>query len=1164
MNLSQIISIINGYVNAKDSERVFTYIEFVKMFGFENNPDTFISIYKEYVTRWANIKKSSIDVSIDDYVMSKMVEILKSITLDYSSYQEQDFIAHINLYNKSHLKALSTLFSRKIKQITNFYRKKRNEAVTVIRKNSMRGSKKSIEQIIYEKVFDFVFSNRNILPSYKNIKRDLLVSVENYVDTYSEYFDIPRQKEFTDKTRAQMLSANMNDVDYRMYLEIELVMSEILFSGNVYLEEIPLVAQIGVDLSQSCVGDMLALKNNLMANTQINQVDLTEQIALKRKLYEKFLGCDLWYMYVDLQGNITMDVLCKAKNPTGNLLNCGTADTATIENENLKLLSHIGLFFKPDKTSILKVNAKDYTWTVDLDVIENDTMYVFPDPTKYGDIGNNKQGLYPLIMQYKLDKDIRNLSSGYAAGDPMKLITDQGWYSYYTKQDEDFRYTKNSDYQYIFTWLANQGFIANYQQDIWGNYFGILKGFDVNHTPDPLTGKITIEVEQDYIESSIKTNSATIKGKGLILNGGYFENPLYKGRKLEITVQNTDKLATSVGKKDANYHYRDRQDKVPFRLKRVHENFTDANNNTIKNLVYRRDLTVDEITDVDTDCQWKDVEITLDDQGTVDKKDDIIKVDVAYCCQSTVRNIVSMEEVQAAGLDWEKYYEPYIIKKYIWVDEESYNENAAIPFDYDRVLTINDYYNWSGIKINNSKFFYHTRQNFINFGTFDKHLRWSNENYYVDNFRQMNQKYEQMDDMKDVITDVVLDFITQDVYTNGQFNIVKKKSTFDEIQKRPGQFYVKLINDIHSRPQKLQSVFNWVDWEKLGKPSNFFIVKQVLIVETDNYYAFIPYSFDGNRIINTLGVRELFKINKKWSVDWKKSNQNGYTPLKNEIVCSKTLFVESSNKIYILVIQIISDSSKHKSYVIPTIYTFDVNSYKIEEIINLANLAYASQIEENELGKEKLFHNFTKKKMQIVEKDNWRKLIKLIDDTTDQDVSNINNLELPYYPEKYTFEDVSFSYNSLLGSFLISYINIDNNGTPYIFEHKFKCDTIEYFLGSLITSMYTIKNVLNENDEIIDINYSYNDKLTNPSISVSTPDVNNISSLIFKIDGEVTDDDENEDDGGDDGEDDDFVTIYDISEANGNTQVTGEWYKNIAAPAGLKIVRVLDEVAYDK
>ena len=145
-----------------------------------------------------------------------------------------------------------------------------------------------------------MFSDRNIVPSYVDIKRDLLVSVENYVDVYSEYFDIPRDRRFTDKTRAEMLTANINDVDYRMYLEIDMVVSEILYSGNVFLEEIPLIAQLGIDLSQNCVGDMLALKNNLMANTTINQVPLTEQVALKRRLYEKFLGCDLYYMYVDL------------------------------------------------------------------------------------------------------------------------------------------------------------------------------------------------------------------------------------------------------------------------------------------------------------------------------------------------------------------------------------------------------------------------------------------------------------------------------------------------------------------------------------------------------------------------------------------------------------------------------------------------------------------------------------------------------------------------------------------------------------------------------------------------------------------------------------------------------------------------------------------------
>jgi len=240
--LADINSIINGYSNAKDKDRVFTYIEFVKMFGYDNDTNIFISAYKDYVNQWSIVKKDSITLSDEDFVMSKMIEVLKSITLDYSSYEEQDFIAHIDLNNKDHLKGLTALYSRKIREITEFYRKKRNEAVLVVNRNSMKGSVKSIQEIIYEKVFDFIFSNRNIVPSYKNIKRDLLISIENYVDTYSEYFDIPRHKEITDKTRAEMLSANINDVDYRVYIEIQLVISEILFSGNVYLEEIPLVA----------------------------------------------------------------------------------------------------------------------------------------------------------------------------------------------------------------------------------------------------------------------------------------------------------------------------------------------------------------------------------------------------------------------------------------------------------------------------------------------------------------------------------------------------------------------------------------------------------------------------------------------------------------------------------------------------------------------------------------------------------------------------------------------------------------------------------------------------------------------------------------------------------------------------------------------------------
>lgn len=86
--LEDIESIINGYEFAKDKNRVFTYIEFVKMFGYDNDANVFIYQYKTYVNRWSNVKKETINVSDDDFVMGKMVEILKSITLDYSSYEE--------------------------------------------------------------------------------------------------------------------------------------------------------------------------------------------------------------------------------------------------------------------------------------------------------------------------------------------------------------------------------------------------------------------------------------------------------------------------------------------------------------------------------------------------------------------------------------------------------------------------------------------------------------------------------------------------------------------------------------------------------------------------------------------------------------------------------------------------------------------------------------------------------------------------------------------------------------------------------------------------------------------------------------------------------------------------------------------------------------------
>lgn len=527
MALERLTSVINNSVNAQDNDRAFTFIEFVKLYGFDKSETVFLGDYKDYLTAWAAKKNENTTQSDEEFVREKLYDILKSITLTYSSYEEQQYIGSIDWTNIEQIKQVIPLYVRKIREVCEFYRTKRNEAFLIVEKNKRKGSTKSIEQIIYDKIIDFLFDNKNLQPQMTELAKDLHVSVENFVDTFSEYFDIPRNEEYRiNEYREPMITANMNDVDYRNYIAINTVINEIIYSGDVYLEELPLIANLGLDFSQECVGDMLALKDTLVANATIDLVPISEKIAIKRKLYEKFLGCDLYYIYCDDAKNVTMDLLVKASNPSGNLLNCGNPDTAVVPSKQLELLTHIGLFFKPDKISILKVNAHTYTWEIDSSKLIPDTVYVFPDPDKYGDIGNNKDHDYPLIMEYRLDRDIRGVSSGLANHDPLSLFDEQAWSSYYSKQQDLFKVIDNKNYNYSFTDIADHGYIMCYQTDVFGNEFAVLKGYN----------EVWVDGKLDHIEvpsqhyPDFHTPEEEWERYHRLINGGYMEDPFNPGR----------------------------------------------------------------------------------------------------------------------------------------------------------------------------------------------------------------------------------------------------------------------------------------------------------------------------------------------------------------------------------------------------------------------------------------------------------------------------------------------------------------------------------------------------------------------------------------------------------------------------------------------------------
>lgn len=1036
-SLDELTSFINDSFLAKDKERVFTYIEFVKEFGYENSTETFLNFYKEYLVLWNNKKKDSINKTDDEFVNEKLINILKSITLDYSSYEEQDFIAHIDWTNKDQIKGLVPYYSRKIREITEFYRKKRNDSHLVVKRNSMRGSTKSIEEIIYTKIIDFVFNNRNVIPSYANIKRDLIVSVENYVDTYSEYFDIPRNKDFSDRSRQEMLSANMNDVDYRNYLEISLVISEILFSGNVHLKEIPLIAQLGLDLSQSCVGDMLALKNTLVANTTINQIPLSEQVALKRNLYEKYLGCDLYYMYVDLQKNIKIDRLCKAKNPTGNLLNCGSVDTATIESGQLELLTHVGLFFKPDKTSILKISAKDFSWSVNEDKLEEDTIYIFPDPSKYGDIGNNKSSSYPLIMEYKMDYDIRNLSSGDSVNDPLMMITDQGWRSYYSKQEDDFKMIDNINFEYAFTSLANRGIISSYQTDLWGNQFGLFKGYKEIYKTDengniiydnskPVIDKIQLPSKYnqkiEYHENIIDNDSP------ILLNGGYMEDPYHKGKLFS----------------KSKTYYSDIE--YP----------TSSNSNIEFVGLMNNDgsVTSGNLMFIDGDGNKYDSgkngtlfgDSKLLDRALLIKKISTVHGEMSAVSIGPGRKYVPDYEVNLYTNN--TLYKNILKNDYVRKEEPqiSYGhltaEDGGVPFDFTKKLEINSNYRWTGIKNNNPYFYIPSGiYNEINFGE----MGITNDIEYIDNYEVIRKGI--LIDTENVEEDLIqtsLKYFTSSIIGEDEENDVEIESVemnIELLKRSEGVLYVRNGSSISNKPILFTDYFYWtkniLDDKKI---INIQIIHETILVETENDIIFIKYGYDGNNFFNPLINKEIISLSKK------------------DFISSNYYFVEKEKCFYICQLELVKNVNGLNVH----IFKFDCKNYTITEHINFYDVINKTEYEKEKLETIRIWSAYIKKKNEINKTKNVNLLENLIAGKN-KEYPNFGDLSVPYLP-KYDIGNVCFTYNSSLKLFLISFVVLDLNGTPFLYECKFRMANLQTMHDTMKTNLYSIGGASLEDD----------------------------------------------------------------------------------------------------
>ena len=473
-------SIINSTPqdDIRDSIAPLSFLDFITYTRVDYTPEEYSSFYNKYLKLWYSkqgVSKAEQLTQFKNYYR----EFIQEIVINYTTESEKRFLQKINFNDPADLDIAIPFFANKLKDIALFYKKKRDESKYVIERNKIKGSKTGVEKAIFDNIYNFVITAEDTLHSrtydIDTIAANFNIDIEEYIDVYGSYFDLPRTT-IDDGLREEIYGSNINDIESKYFLDPDAIDA---LTSTSFLESIRSFSinspKITIDTFDPICNPDNPL-NTLINNNTIDGCSQSKIYALKRRLLEKYLGTDIYY--IDTTSfPPTSGILIQADTPTNNLLNLQTADTATVESNEIRLLRDVGIFFEPDNIGLFKLNADNYTYTINTVDLESNKVYIFPDPELYGNVSVNPQSAYPVTFKIDNRKNIRNVSSGIASGDPYITHKATTFESYNTKErdSDELSILNELSYNLNFTDLYEEGIIDKYQFDPYGNEYALFK-----------------------------------------------------------------------------------------------------------------------------------------------------------------------------------------------------------------------------------------------------------------------------------------------------------------------------------------------------------------------------------------------------------------------------------------------------------------------------------------------------------------------------------------------------------------------------------------------------------------------------------------------------------------------------------------------------------------
>jgi hypothetical protein len=466
-------SITNDIDDQKyDAVKQFSFIEFLNYAKADTNSIINFDQYSIYIKNWNKKINQNNDSTFSD-TQTQFLNLLTEIKIKYTTAEEKRYISNLNVNDPENLEIIIPFFARKIKEICLYFANKKKTFNKNLEFIPQKGSVQSIQEIVKDTIVSLFSTDDNSLnlttsQPISSLIQDLVIEVERQYDVFNDYYDLDPNKtpdfyNAKDK-RKEYFTSNTNEIIPEYFFDVDTAIRKIISSKVITLKELTSLAVNvnSTDLTYLDITDTIDYSQPTRTNLKYNiDVDLVKN----------YIGTEFYYVSSNSIGEVLSGKLFENGKYHRNLLNIFNPSTLTVGADELLTEREIGLFFKPTYQGVVKMDSP-FDFFINKSQIESNKIYVFPDPSKYGNISNTTktQNFIPLTFILDDANVVRNISTSFGSNLPKTYVGYQQFTSYTSLENKSFVPDYSGKFNDI-EQITNKGDIYTKETDIFGNTF---------------------------------------------------------------------------------------------------------------------------------------------------------------------------------------------------------------------------------------------------------------------------------------------------------------------------------------------------------------------------------------------------------------------------------------------------------------------------------------------------------------------------------------------------------------------------------------------------------------------------------------------------------------------------------------------------------------------